>query len=130
MSTNVLHMAAAIVDGNREGTHGDPGKNLRAIADFWTAWLRARGLLPNDAALDTNDVAYMMVGLKLARLAHDPTHKDSQVDACGYVRLAERTQQTPTGNSIERPAPTTQPVVSWPPLPEHADVFTIGAAHP
>lgn len=129
MITNVLHLAGAIVDGNREGTHGDPGKNLRAIADFWTAWLRARGLLPNDAAIDTNDVAYMMVGLKLARLAHDPTHKDSQVDACGYVRLAERTQQTPTGNSIERPAPTERPPFTID-LPEHADVFTIGAAHP
>lgn len=129
MITNVLHLAGAIVDGNREGTHGDPGKNLRAIADFWTAWLRARGMLANDAALDTNDVAYMMVGLKLARLAHDPTHKDSQVDACGYVRLAERTQQTPTGNSIERPAPTERPPFSID-LPEHADVFTIGAAHP
>ena len=35
----------------------------------------------------------MMVGLKLARLANDPRHKDSQIDACGYLRLLERCQE-------------------------------------
>ena len=127
---NVLTQATAIVDGDRERTYGDPGRNLRTIAAFWTTWLRARGHLPPDVGLDTDDVAYMMVGLKLARLANDPTHKDSQVDACGYVRLAERCQDHPGTNSIERAPPTTQPVVSWPPLPEHVDVFTMGAAKP
>lgn len=94
MTDNVLTLAAAIVDTDREQTYGDPGKNLRAIASFWTAWIHARGLAKHGAELDENDVAYMMVQLKLARLANDPTHKDSQVDACGYLRLAERAQQS------------------------------------
>jgi hypothetical protein len=32
----------------------------------------------------------MMSLLKIARLANDPEHRDSQVDACGYMGLAER----------------------------------------
>ena len=34
----------------------------------------------------------MITGLKLARLANDVEHRDSQVDACGYLALLERIQ--------------------------------------
>ena len=89
----ILDSAAQIVDSDREKTYGHPSKNLDAIAEMWTAWLRARGLLASDAAsLSFDDVACMMVMLKLARLANDPWHKDSQVDAAGYLRLLERCQ--------------------------------------
>lgn len=89
----ILDSAAQIVDSDREKTYGSPAKNLDAIAEMWTAWLRARGLLAGDAAsLSFDDVACMMVMLKLARLANDPWHKDSQIDACGYMRLLERCQ--------------------------------------
>lgn len=96
MQQTILEQAATIVDGDREQTYGDPGRNLRTIAALWTDWLRARGFL--EAAddltqLTTDDVAAMMVMLKLARLANDPRHRDSQVDACGYLRLMERTQE-------------------------------------
>lgn len=90
--TTILDEAAAIVDSDREKTYGDPGRNLRAIADMWSSWLRARGHLARDEHLTTDDVAPMMVMLKLARLANDPRHRDSQVDACGYMRLLERVQ--------------------------------------
>lgn len=59
---------------------------------MWSAWLRARGHIGPEERLTTDDVAPMMVMLKLARLANDPRHRDSQVDACGYMRLLERTQ--------------------------------------
>jgi hypothetical protein len=32
-------------------------------------------------------VALMMAGLKLARLAHDPQHRDSSIDAAAYAAL-------------------------------------------
>jgi len=100
----ILDSAAQIVDSDREKTYGHPSKNLDTIAEMWTAWLRARGLLASDSAgLAFDDVACMMVMLKLARLANDPWHKDSQVDAVGYMRLLERCQ-----DHIEhelRPAP-------------------------
>lgn len=87
----ILQVAEAIVSGDREKTYGNPSKNLDTIAEMWTAWLRARGLLASDAAsLNCDDVALMMVQLKLARLANDPWHLDSLVDAAGYLRLVER----------------------------------------
>ena len=94
MST-ILDQAASIVDADREKTYGKPDKNLRAIAEFWEAWLRARGKLAPDAFLTSEDVASMMSLLKHARLANDPRHKDSQIDACGYMRLLERCQTEP-----------------------------------
>lgn len=93
--TTILEQAAAIVDADREKTYGKPDKNLRAIAEFWEAWLRARGKLAPDAFLAFEDVACMMAGLKLARLANDPKHVDSAVDVCGYMRLLERCQTEP-----------------------------------
>lgn len=86
----ILDQAAAIVDRDREQTYGSPAKNLNTIAAFWSAWLRARGLLTPLANLNYEDVACMMVLLKMGRLSNDPTHVDSSVDACGYLYLLEK----------------------------------------
>lgn len=88
--TTILEQAAAIVDADREKTYGAPDKNLKSIAEFWEAWLRARGKLAPDAFLTFEDVACMMVGLNLARLANDSRHVDSAVDACGYLYLLDK----------------------------------------
>ena len=88
----ILDSAAQIVDSDRERTYGTPSKNLDTIAGFWTTWLQARGALKEQAMLTFDDVACMMAMLKLARLANNPEHKDSQIDACGYLRLLERCQ--------------------------------------
>jgi hypothetical protein len=88
---SILAQAAHIVDSDRERTYGDPGKNLRTIANLWDSWLLARGW--SGPGLNTDDVALMMVLLKVARLALNPLHHDSQVDAAGYLRLLQRTQQ-------------------------------------
>lgn len=87
---SVLDAAASIVDGDREKTYGNPGHNLRTIARYWSAHIAARHHVA--IRLDMDDVALMMVALKLARLANDTTHRDSQIDACGYMRLLERVQ--------------------------------------
>lgn len=90
--TNILQEADLIVSGDREATYGDPGKNLRTIAAFWTNWLIARGYIERGVSLNEDDVCSMMTQLKLGRLANDTTHRDSQIDACGYLRLMERVQ--------------------------------------
>lgn len=89
----ILDAAAQIVDADREKTYGNPAKNLEAIAEFWTTWLKSRGALKDEAMLTFDDVACMMAMLKMARLANDPEHRDSQIDACGYMRLLERCQE-------------------------------------
>lgn len=88
--TTILEDAATIVDGDREQTHGDPGRNLRAIANLWDSYLMARGY--SGDGLAEEDVALMMALLKVARLTTNPAHRDSLVDLCGYARLVERVQ--------------------------------------
>jgi hypothetical protein len=85
---SVLQEAHTIIYGEREKTYGAPGKNLETIAAFWTNFLGARGLLCS--SLSPEDVAHMMILLKVARLANDPYHRDSLVDVCGYAALSER----------------------------------------
>ena len=83
---SVLAEAHRIIYGDREKTYGHPSKNLDCIAGMWNAYLDSVG----DRYLTNKDVAVMMVLLKSARLANDPTHRDSVVDICGYAALVER----------------------------------------
>ena len=98
---SILEQASAIVDADRERTYGRPAKNLLAIAELWTGWLHARGWMPQEQRLGAEDVACMMTLLKLARLANNPTHADSQVDACGYMYLLSRVQQGGDARGVE-----------------------------
>lgn len=93
----ILDTAAAIVNGDREKTYGSPSKNLSTIANLWDSWLLARGFSGPGITID--DVASMMVLLKMARLANDPTHTDSMVDACGYLYLMEKCQPSPKNDN-------------------------------
>ena len=86
---SVLKEAQTIIYGDREKTYGHPSKNLRAIASMWNAYLKSVG----DRELDAQDVCVMMVLLKGARLANDPSHRDSVVDICGYAALIERCEE-------------------------------------
>lgn len=85
---SVLDEAKEIIYGDREKTYGHPSKNLKAIARMWNSYLTSR--LNIDSQLNEKDVAVLMVLLKGARLANDPSHRDSVVDICGYAALIER----------------------------------------
>ena len=82
---SILDEAQKIIYGDREQTYGDPAKNLRTIGDLWTTYLG----LPV-GGIKPEDVANMMVLLKVARLRNTPTHYDSLVDIAGYAALVER----------------------------------------
>lgn len=103
--TSILAQAAHIVDSDREQTYGDPARNLRTISDLWDSWLLARGW--SGPGLSTDDVAYMMVLMKVARLAQRPDHRDSQVDVCGYTHLAASIQRSncPPGATLSADDP-------------------------
>jgi len=81
---NVLDEAKKCVLHDRNSTYGKPEDNFRRIAELWTAYL---GIRPKDvgASITPTDVAQMMLLMKVARLAHNPTHKDSWVDGIGYL---------------------------------------------
>lgn len=84
----VLKEANAIIYGDREKTYGHPSKNLKTIATMWNAYLEAK--TTGKDKLDAKDVAGLMMLVKVARFANDPTHRDNLVDICGYAALVER----------------------------------------
>ena len=85
---SILKEANAIIYGDREKTYGHPSKNLNTIATMWKAYL---GASTKDLdQLDAKDVAALMMLVKVARFANDPTHRDNLVDICGYAALVER----------------------------------------
>lgn len=90
---SILKEANTIIYGDREKTYGHPAKNLKTIAKMWNAYLEAK---TDKGELTPKDVATMMVLLKAARLANDPSHRDSLVDICGYAALIERCDEDPS----------------------------------
>ena len=67
--------------------YGAPEQSFAATADLWSTWLSSRHGRPIN--LDPSDVGVMLPLLKVARLAHDPAHRDSALDAAAYLALAQ-----------------------------------------
>jgi hypothetical protein len=88
---SILDEAKNIIYGDREKTYGAPDKNLVAIAGYWSNHLLTRYGVYH--AITGADVCIMMTLLKAARLGNDFTHRDSLVDAVGYLALLERIQK-------------------------------------
>ena len=78
------HVAQVIAE--RSAQYGDAAPNMSAIAARWSATL-GREITPAQVVL-------CLLDLKLARLAHDPTHEDSAVDICGYAALLRELTET------------------------------------
>ena len=89
----VLTAAYAIVYGDREKTYGHPSVNLERISSFWNTYLSDR--LDASKQLTQEDVCYMMVLLKVARLCNNQNHADSLIDIAGYAALVERIHEDP-----------------------------------
>lgn len=79
---SILDEARRIVYGDREQTHGEPARNLQAIATMWTPIF--------GAPVTPQQVCLAMIALKVARAVNSPAHRDHWTDVAGYVALAER----------------------------------------
>ena len=77
MNAILEHAAGVIAD--RRATYGDPAASMATVAARWSVTL-GHPVTPAEVML-------CMIDLKLARLAHDPTHHDSVVDVIGYAAL-------------------------------------------
>ena len=75
--SDILEAARQAVTVDRAATHGDMERNFTAIAAMWSAYL--------DHDIEPHDVAAMMILLKVARIAGNPTHADNWIDAAGYA---------------------------------------------
>ena len=80
----ILDTAKNLISGQRAQDYGDANDNFSRIAESWTWWLKTR--LSSD--ITPNDVAMMMILLKMSRLINTPLHEDSYYDLCGYAALA------------------------------------------
>ena len=78
------HVAQVVAE--RSAQYGDAAGNMAAIAARWSGTL-GHEILPAQVVL-------CLLDLKLARLAHDPSHEDSAVDICGYAALLRELTET------------------------------------
>lgn len=74
----MLKRAAELVT-HRRTTYGDPASSMAIVAVRWSLTL--------DHPITPAQVALCLIDLKLARLAHDPTHLDSALDVAGYAAV-------------------------------------------
>jgi hypothetical protein len=79
MTPDMLLQHAAAVLADRRATYGDPLKSMDMVAARWSVTLGT----PVSAA----QVVLCLIDLKLARLAHDPSHEDSILDVAGYAAV-------------------------------------------
>ncbi len=79
MSGETMLEHAATIFAERRKTYGNPAAAMEVVARRWSIIL-GRSVTPAQVVL-------CMIDLKLARLAHDPTHQDSVVDVAGYAAV-------------------------------------------
>lgn len=73
-----LREAARIISGDRNKSYGDPEDNFQRTAQIWSVIL--------GIDISNEDVAMMMVGLKMARYANKGNFQpDTWIDIAGYA---------------------------------------------
>ena len=79
MSGISMLLEAADVVGDRRKIYGEPAISMAAVASRWSITL-GRPVTPAEVVL-------CLIDLKLARLGHDPAHRDSILDIAGYAAV-------------------------------------------
>lgn len=87
----LLLQAQELIHGQRQQDYGDKLTNFSQVSMMWQGYLAPK--LQPDARLTPEDVTFLMILLKLARLSKSPDHKDSLVDVAGYAGCADYLQQ-------------------------------------
>lgn len=80
-----LEAARICVSQDRNETYGSPTTAFGAVGALWTTLLS--GKLREGTTLTARDAILCMAAMKLARLAHNPSHDDSAVDLAGYAAI-------------------------------------------
>jgi hypothetical protein len=96
-----LREAARIIAGERDVQYGGPEENFERIAKIWGVILSAK--------ITREDVAMMMVGLKVARYASKSGFQpDTWIDVAGYAGCGYEVGQLEAEKS-NKTAPLEQP---------------------
>lgn len=76
----ILDTASKCVLGDREQDYGTPENNFNLISRLWTDYLGIKNI-----TISAQDVASMMILMKLARIKSGGGTGDSYVDIAGYA---------------------------------------------
>lgn len=87
----VLEEAKRCICQDRQNQYGAPEDSFLTIAAFWETYLAAKYERPIELTRD--DVALMMVLLKIARTMSHTLYVDNYVDMAGYAALAAELAQ-------------------------------------
>lgn len=74
-----------IMTRQRNKNHGPPTLNHKCATALWRVYLSTRERADPDFQLSEADYNVMMLLAKVARVACNPTHRDSWQDAAGYA---------------------------------------------
>lgn len=87
--TRILGKAAETVY-SRPDAHGEPEDSFETIGRLWHDYLYAKMGDSGSISVDAEDVANMMILLKVARNAEGHYHEDNYVDIAGYAENGDR----------------------------------------
>ena len=82
--TDMLKEAAGLV-AERCKIYGPPARSMELLAKRWSLTL--------GHSITPAQVLMCLIDLKLTRLAHDPSHKDSVLDIAGYAAVLQEVMQ-------------------------------------
>lgn len=85
----LLQEAIKITAQDRNSAYGNPEDNFQNIANYWNTYLTTLPGQDNIRPLSSQDVAHLMILMKMARLNTNPSHRDSLVDIAGYAACGE-----------------------------------------
>lgn len=85
MTESILQEAERIVAGPRQQDYGHPLDDFTKTAAMWA------GIF--GVTVSAEQVALAMMCVKMSRLLNSPDHRDSMVDACGYMRTYDMVRQ-------------------------------------
>lgn len=94
-----LRRAESVICGERQDQYGKPEDSFQKIADYWGVYLHGRKVL-GENVITKEDVAMMMILLKIARQSANPMYEDNYVDICGYAALLGE-MSTPNSATIK-----------------------------
>lgn len=80
---DILKEVENIVCNDRQNEHGKPEDTFKRISILWSAYISQD--LGQKIKVTPRDVAIMMALLKIARISGNVGHKDSWLDAIGYL---------------------------------------------
>ena len=83
---DILQEAIAVIRANSD-KHGITDNSFTMIAEFWTVYLKHMATVRGWNEFQADDVAQLMVLLKIARSVYG-RGKDNYIDAAGYTALA------------------------------------------